>query len=76
MLSAPARPALPGIRAERFVTPPRGLESPARRTELSRTHDFGADPKVVLVGECIVGARAAPGTTHHRRTEARGEHPL
>src|SRR5947208_2703429 len=55
---------------------PVGVVLPARRTELPRTHDLGADPRLVLLGECIVGARAAAGTTHYRRTEARGEHPL
>src|SRR3954451_706260 len=55
---------------------PVGVVLPAGRTELPRTHDLGTDPGIVLLGECIVGARAAPGTTHYRRTEARGEHPL
>src|SRR5438552_12235125 len=63
----------------RVGTPPPspvGVVLPARRTELPRTHDLAADSRLVLPGECIVGARAAPGTTHYRRTEARGEHPL
>src|SRR4028118_519750 len=63
----------------RVGTPPPspvGVVLPARRTELPRTHDLGADPRLVLRGECIVYARAAPGTAHDRRTEARGEHPL
>src|SRR5271165_1403869 len=55
---------------------PVGVVLPARRTELSRTHDLGAYPRLVLLGECIVSASAAPGTTHYRRTEACGEHPL
>src|SRR5213593_1329503 len=42
---------------------PVGVVLPARRTELPRTHDLGADPRLVLSRECIVGARAAPSTT-------------
>src|ERR1700747_3682270 len=55
---------------------PVGVVLPARRTELPRTHDLGADPRLVLLGGFIVGAGAAPGPTHYPRAEARGEHPL
>ena len=44
--------------------------------ELVRTHDLGADPRTVLLGEGVVDAAAAAGLADHLVPELGGEHPL
>src|SRR4051794_441284 len=65
---------------KRWVRPPPplpvGVVLPARWAELARAHDLGADPRLVLPGERVVDAGGAPGASHDRGTEARGDHPL
>jgi hypothetical protein len=44
--------------------------------ELPGTHDLGADPRAVLVGEGVVDAAAAAGLADHLAPPLGGEHPL
>ena len=55
---------------------PVGVVLPARRAELARAHDLGADARLVLLGERVVDAGAAARRRHDRGAEAGGEHPL
>ena len=49
---------------------------PPGRSELSGTHDLGADPRVVQPKERIVDAAAAAGLADHLVPPSRAEHPL
>jgi hypothetical protein len=44
--------------------------------ELSGTHDLGADPRTVLLGEGVVDAAAAAGLAGHLAPPPGGEHPV
>jgi hypothetical protein len=44
--------------------------------ELPGTHDLGADPRTVLLGEGVVDAAAAAGLADHLAPEPGGEHPV
>src|SRR4028119_2308739 len=55
---------------------PVGVVLPARRTELPRTHDLGADTRLVLLGERVIDAGGAALASQDRGTEAGGEQPL
>src|SRR4029450_9726930 len=65
---------------ERRVGTPRALPLrvlvPSGMAELPSTHDLGADPRTVLLGEGIVDAAAAAGLAAHLPPEPGGEHPL
>ena len=60
---------------ERRVGTPRALPLrvlvPSGVAELPRTHDLGADPRFVLLGEGVVDAATTAGLPHPS-----GEHPL
>ena len=69
-----------GRRVERGVRapPPRpiGVVLPARRAELARAHDLGADARLVLLGDRVVDADGAARASHDPGAEAGGDHPL
>src|SRR5919107_4762879 len=55
---------------------PVGVVLPARRTEFPRTHDLGADTRLVLLGERVIDAGGAALASQDPGTEAGGEQPL
>src|SRR5262249_28971666 len=55
---------------------PVGVVLPARGPELARAHDLGADARLVLLGERVVGAGRAARASQDRGPEAGGDHPL
>jgi hypothetical protein len=66
---------------ERRVGTPRALPLrvlvPSGRSELPGTHDLGADPRTVLLGEGVVDATAPAGpVTHLGAPPPGGEHPF
>jgi hypothetical protein len=44
--------------------------------ELPGTHDLGADPRTVLLGEGVVDASGAAGLADHLAPPPGGEHPV
>jgi hypothetical protein len=49
---------------------------PSGRAELVRTHDLGADPWTMLLGEGVVDAAGAAGLADHLVPPPGGEHPF
>jgi hypothetical protein len=49
---------------------------PSGRAELPGTHDLGADPRAVPLGEGVVDAGATAGLADDLAPEPGGEHPL